>query len=295
MADITRQYLDYAGLTEVVSKLKGLIQDASFSGTAADVTVADAGGHLTATNVEDALAELAVAIELLNDSDATKAGTIAKMISDAVGGELKIGETTYSTVKAYVNALNAAVLRIIQGETGSLADLKTTDKSNLVAAINELHDEVDGLGTAAQVDVATKAIGADGETEADKALIPTVGAVETYVTSKVASLEGATHFLGKFNATSEVENPAAGDIILVGYKEYIYDKEGNWVEIGDENIYVVKEDGKSLVANTDIAKLQAIDISEDENHVVSVTDGADTLKISAIPLTGDNSIAKLFE
>ena len=395
MADITKQYLDYAGLTEVVTKIKGLISDSKFSGAASDITIADEAGHFTAENAEAALAELAVAVELLNDTDATKSGTIAKMIKDATG-ELKIGDTTYTTVKAYVDALIVAVKTLIHGETGSLKDLTTTDKSNLVAAINEVDtavktagtgkadkvtsatagnfagldangnltdsgkkaddfdvagaaaavsgytdgetaktvkevaDEVAKLGTAAKANVATVAI--ESEAEAANAL-PTVAQVEAYVQTKTAALAGAVHFRGIVTSLDDITDPKSGDMAIVGVKEYIYNG-SVWQELGDEGAYVVKEDGKSLIADTEIArlasmatikgvdaddfvigaadgelaiasgkqlvttaqatKLDAIAVSE-ANSIVSVTDGTNTLKVSSIPLTGDNSIAKLFE
>ena len=395
MADITKQYLDYAGLTEVVTKIKGLISDSKFSGAASDITIADEAGHFTAENAEAALAELAVAVELLNDTDATKSGTIAKMIKDATG-ELKIGDTTYTTVKAYVDALIVAVKTLIHGETGSLKDLTTTDKSNLVAAINEVDtavktagtgkadkvtsatagnfagldangnltdsgkkaddfdvagaaaavsgytdgetaktvkevaNEVAELGTAAKADVATVAI--ESETEVADAL-PTVAQVKAYVQTKTAALAGAVHFRGIVTSLDDITDPKSGDMAIVGVKEYIYNG-SVWQELGDEGAYVVKEDGKSLIADTEIArlasmatikgvdaddfvigaadgelaiasgkqlvttaqatKLDAIAVSE-ANSIVSVTDGTNTLKVSSIPLTGDNSIAKLFE
>ena len=52
--------------------------------------------------------------------------------------------------------------------------------------------------------------------------------------------------------------------------------------------------GKQLVTTAQATKLDAIAVSE-ANSIVSVTDGTNTLKVSSIPLTGDNSIAKLFE
>ena len=51
--------------------------------------------------------------------------------------------------------------------------------------------------------------------------------------SKVAALASATHFLGVKNSTDEVTAPAAGDIVIVGNKEYVYDTVKGWVELGD--------------------------------------------------------------
>ena len=168
------QYLDQTGLVELIAQIKAAdkavkeyagtlpaeatqtnvldyvlaqIEASEFSGNAADVAIADAGNLITATDVEGALAEIAGNIATISGIGE---GSFDKAIKDAIG-ELKVGETSYATVKAYVDALNAAVLKIIHGETGSLGDLNTTDKSNLVAAINEV------AGNVAAVDYSGKA------------------------------------------------------------------------------------------------------------------------------------------
>lgn len=168
------QYLDQTGLVELIAQIKAAdkavkeyagtlpaeatqtnvldyvlaqIEASEFSGNAADVAIADAGNLITATDVEGALAEIAGNVATISGIGE---GSFDKAIKDAIG-ELKVGETSYATVKAYVDALNAAVLKIIHGETGSLEDLNTTDKSNLVAAINEV------AGNVAAVDYSGKA------------------------------------------------------------------------------------------------------------------------------------------
>lgn len=133
--------------TNVLDYVLAQIEASKFSGNAADVAIADAGNLITATDVEGALAEIAGNVATISG---TGEGSFDKAIKDAIG-ELKVGETSYATVKAYVDALNAAVLKIIHGETGSLEDLNTTDKSNLVAAINEV------AGNVAAVDYSGKA------------------------------------------------------------------------------------------------------------------------------------------
>ena len=62
-----------------------------------------------------------------------------------------------------------------------------------------------------------------------------------YVTDAVADLNGAMHFIGKRDAVPEnVEGYKAGDVILVGYDEYVCD--GNtWLPLGNESIYQTKE------------------------------------------------------
>lgn len=110
----------------------------------------------------------------------------------------------------------------------------------------------------------------------------------------LAPLAGTTRWRGVFNSLSEVNDPENGDIVAVGYKEYVYcsDKQSaEWKEIGDEDSYihkgevtnsdirndasisqskiaglidalsekVVKEVGKSLVLDAEIAKIHSHD------------------------------------
>ena len=49
------------------------------------------------------------------------------------------------------------------------------------------------------------------------------------------------HFRGVFASKEEVTNPAAGDVIIVGVKEYVYGGDpAAWHELGDESIYALK-------------------------------------------------------
>lgn len=79
-----------------------------------------------------------------------------------------------------------------------------------------------------------------------------------YVTDAVADLNGAMHFVGKLDAVpGNVEGYKAGDVILVGYDEYVCD--GNaWLPLGNESIYQTKEQaGKDHEAiNGTIAALE---------------------------------------
>ena len=62
-----------------------------------------------------------------------------------------------------------------------------------------------------------------------------------YVTDAVADLNGAMHFVGKLDAVpGNTEGYNAGDVILVGYDEYVCDG-NNWLALGNETIYQTKE------------------------------------------------------
>ena len=86
------------------------------------------------------------------------------------------------------------------------------------------------LGTAAKKDVAA-GVGAD-----EQGLV--TGA---QVQAAIAGISGSMHFRGVFTSTDEVTNPAAGDVVIVGVKEYVYGGDpAAWHELGDESIYAMK-------------------------------------------------------
>lgn len=86
------------------------------------------------------------------------------------------------------------------------------------------------LGTAAQKDVAA-GVGAD-----EQGLV--TGAM---VQAAIADIASSMHFRGVFTSTAEVTDPAAGDVIIVGVKEYVYGGDpADWHELGDETLYALK-------------------------------------------------------
>jgi len=71
----------------------------------------------------------------------------------------------------------------------------------------------------------------------------------------LSDIEGGIHFFGVSSTDpkdgvitidGEVVTPIAGDIIIYGTKEYICDKNGNFVELGDESIYLTEEKADEL-------------------------------------------------
>ena len=72
-------------------------------------------------------------------------------------------------------------------------------------------------------------------------------ATEKFVLASVADLNGAMHFVGKLDAIPEGDaNDAysAGDVILVGYDEYVFDGT-TWQPLGNESIYQLKSDAET--------------------------------------------------
>ena len=106
------------------------------------------------------------------------------------------------------------------------------------------------LGTAAQKDVAA------GVSAEEQGLV--TGA---QVQAAIAGISGSMHFRGVFNSTAEVTKPAAGDVIIVGVKEYVYGGDpAAWHELGDESIYALKTvtiGTQNLSANINLDTLAA--------------------------------------
>lgn len=70
-------------------------------------------------------------------------------------------------------------------------------------------------------------------------------ATEKFVLESVADLNGAMHFVGKLEAIpTENDQYSAGDVILVGYDEYVFDGSA-WQPLGNESIYQLKADAES--------------------------------------------------
>lgn len=121
----------------------------------------------------------------------------------------------------------------------------------------EVRELLATLGTAAKKDVAAGV-------SADEQGLVTGAQVQT----AIAGIAGSMHFRGVFTSTTEVTDPAAGDVIIIGVKEYVYGGEpATWHELGDESIYALKSfkigeqslDGtfslETLAANMGLGKL----------------------------------------
>lgn len=86
------------------------------------------------------------------------------------------------------------------------------------------------LGTAAKKDVAA-GVGADEQGLVTGAQVQAV----------IAGISGSMHFRGVVTSFDDITDPAAGDVIIIGVKEYVYGGEpATWHELGDESIYALK-------------------------------------------------------
>ena len=106
------------------------------------------------------------------------------------------------------------------------------------------------LGNAAKKDVAAS-VGAD-----EQGLV--TGA---QVQAAIAGIASSMRFRGVFASTAAVTDPVAGDVIIVGVKEYVYGGDpADWHELGDETLYALKTitiGTQNLSANINLDTLAA--------------------------------------
>lgn len=106
------------------------------------------------------------------------------------------------------------------------------------------------LGTAAKKDVAASV-------SADEQGLVTGAQVQ----AAIASISGSMHFRGVVTSFDDIPAPAAGDVIIIGVKEYVYGGDpAAWHELGDESIYALKTvtiGTQNLSANINLDTLAA--------------------------------------
>lgn len=155
-------------------------------------------------------------------------------------------------------------------DVAGAAEAVQGDTKETVASVDA---KVEALGTAAKADVATTAIVKES---ADENLV-SAAQVASFVKAEIVDLEGAMHFRGVFESLDDVTNPKAGDVAIVGAKEYVYGGDpAEWKELGDESIYVTKA---TTIAGVD---LQDSITKAELLTALNVADGAQVNVIEAV-------------
>ena len=211
-------------------------EKASAAQAAAEKTAADALAPVSAQVDKNK-----AAIETLNG---TGTGSVSKAITDKV--------STLSNTDA---AVAGQFVTEVKETDGIVAVKRAKLAASDIPALT--HDKISDWGTelAKKQDTLTIADSYNAETN------PV--ATKKTVTDAVAGLSGAMHFVGQSTTdptlpagpTIEgVTSYAAGDVVTFGTKEYVKDKTGTWVLLGDEGSYAVK----GAISNADIAADAAI-------------------------------------
>ena len=158
------------------------------------------------------------------------------------------GEYNKETNKVVTKAHLTSVIEGLDSDGAGFGDhkfvTKVTEADGIVTPVyaQPVIADIDGL--------TARLSGIDGEIAKKQDILGIVDgynketnkvATVQYVTDAVADLNGAMHFIGpRDEVPATTEGYKAGDVILVGYDEYVCD--GNtWLALGNETIYQTKD------------------------------------------------------
>lgn len=127
--------------------------------------------------------------------------------------------------------------------------------------------------------------------------IPTTLALTTWLEAQIQGLTGAMHFAGVTDPESgetpaariaalyqsKGENPAAGDIVIDGTKEFVYDGT-NWKELGDEGTYATQAQLETAVSG-----IQVAGVALGQDHAVTAQELITALGLKALAFKDEAS------
>lgn len=118
--------------------------------------------------------------------------------------------------------------------------------------------------------------------------IPTTLALTTWLEAQIQGLSGAMHFAGVTDPEAGetlderiadlygAESPEAGDIVIDGTKEYVYDGSA-WKELGDEGTYATKSELETAVSG-----IQVAGVALGQDHAVTAQELITALGLKAL-------------
>lgn len=189
-------------------------------GAAADVlgTSSDASTAATVYGAKALANELNTAMDTRVDSLETLVGStaVSSQISTAIG---KLDKADTAVATQFVSAVSETDgIITVSRRTLVAADIPTLEQS-----------KINGLSTSLAAKQDTITFNTTYNASTNKA------ATMADVTNAVADLSGAMHFVGVKDSLPD--SGEAGDVVIVGVKEYVYDGT-SWEELGDESIYL---------------------------------------------------------
>lgn len=189
------------------------------------------------------IATLQTSVETLN-GDATKDGSVAKSVKDAIDALDVPAVTGSDTDHKFVSGVSQ--------EDGKIKVVRQAlTEADLPSKISQDRIEDLGVTLAGKQDI----LDFEGTPSADNKVI-TKSAMDSAISTATAGLTGAMHFIGN-STTDPLTGPTiadhtgtfkSGDVCTFELKEYVYDGT-SWRELGDESSYAVK----GSIKNADIA------------------------------------------
>ena len=164
----------------------------------------------------------------------------------------------------HVSAADVTSAEKIVAEVTQADGIVTVKKVAVANILPDYEDAENGLVVAVgqtdgKINVTHKAITGVLSFAGDYKGVENPVATRDYVTSTVSDLNGAMHFIGVSTTDPLSENGPtidgvtsfkAGDVILFGYDEYVYDG-SKWITLGNESIYA-----KAAEVNTEFGKVR---------------------------------------
>lgn len=188
------------------------------------------------TGLIDALAGKQNNLEIDGTVSADNKVATASTISNAIATlDSQTAEDAASATKVVAEVTQADGIVTVQkvAVANILPDVEDTENGFVVAV-----SQTDGK-IAVTHKAATEVLGFEGNY--DKTSNPI--ATRQYVLDSVADLNGAMHFRGTVDADPTITTPTgnykAGDVVLFGYDEYVYNG-SKWIPLGNESIYAKK-------------------------------------------------------
>lgn len=175
---------------------------------------------------------------------------------------LHTDDSVNKLISEAINALNLANTYDAKGAAAAVQSNLDTYKSTNDAAVAAIKSTADAAATKTYVDteLGKKQDNLVFNTAYDKDNNKV--ATMTDITNATADLSGAMHFKGivasdPTSAEFDKSSYKAGDVVLFGNKEYVFNTDNNFVELGDEGSYVLKTtkiNGHALSGDITISK-----------------------------------------
>lgn len=291
------------GKDNVANAIEAAIQalDGTVSGDGTIVkSVVQADGKVTVTMGKlsvDEIPELEIS-KITGLQEALNAKATTQALNDATAAlDVKIQAAAQAAgdAQTYAEGVNTELTNYKTANDAALAQVEATAEAAQTA--QEVSDAIDAkIGT---YNTATVAPLADRVTVAETAIATEKGRAEaaegalngrlTTVEGKVNALSSATHFLGVKDKLADVDAPVAGDIVIVGNKEYVYDTEKGWVELGDTTAELEAIDALENAVEELQAELSTT--GDTTKAIAAAQEAADTANDAIAVLNGDAQTA----
>lgn len=244
--DYTGKAVDAAKFVTNVTETNGIIEVTTGSIEAADVPELP---QSKVTGLETALAGKQDNVPFENTpSESDKVATVQSIVGRIGALDHNSAEDAASATKVVAEVTQADGIVTVQkvAVANILPDVTDTE-NGFVVAVNQTDGKI-AVTHKAVTDVLSFAGNYNGTENPI--------ATRDYVTSAVSDLNGAMHFIGVSTTDPLSENGPtvtgvtsfkAGDVVLFGYDEYVYDG-SKWITLGNESIYAKDSEVNAKIA-----------------------------------------------